>query len=229
MAEKHERLLGKGGEKKTESFSQAAGNVIIKHRMIFLAVIGALLVSAIAIGLVNWIGTRSRERGLSAVEDISWAVQKADSLDSAVQKALSDLDAWTGKKGIVGVRANMLKAELLFRDKKYDEARLSWNAAAEAEPKAYTAPLAWLNAGVASEELDDRDGAAGYYQKAAAYADFPLLTRTMFNLGRVLDEAEKYTEAAAQYQKLSDTYGDDPWASLAMSRILALRVEGKIP
>jgi tetratricopeptide (TPR) repeat protein len=122
----------------------------------------------------------------------------------------------------------MLKADLLYRDKKYLDASSAWVAAAEADLKAYTAPTCYLNAAVAAEEHDDRASAITYYEKAASYDDYPLLTRTLFNLGRVKDENSDFTGAAEAYRKLIDGHGDDSWANIAKSRLLQLQAEGKV-
>ncbi|MDR3284281.1 MAG: tetratricopeptide repeat protein [Treponema sp.] len=216
------------GEKK--SFSEAAGAFLGKYRIVILSAIGGLLVAALAIGIVNYVITQSHARGLEAVEEIAYTLEntEADKLDAAVTGALSSLEEYADGKSVVAVRANLLKADLFFRDKKYEEARVAWIAASEAQKKAYTAPTGWYNAAVCSEELGDIESAAAYYEKAAAFENFALKTHTLFSLGRIKDASGDYTGAAAQYQKLQDAYPDDSWTSLAISRLIALRAEGKI-
>jgi tetratricopeptide (TPR) repeat protein len=260
------------------SISETTERIIVKNRVVFFVVIGVLLVSAFVIGITNYVTTKSRSRGLGAVEDIAFRVEKvsedavkaaeaaidkvtpqeeADSesetsaeetpdspelaaakitaevekngkIDAAVTQALADLEAYTGGKGVIAVRANMLKAELLYRDKKYAEASSAWVAAAEADTKAYTAPTSYLNAGGAAEERDDRASAISYYEKVVSYGDYPLLTRALFNLGRVKDENSDFTGAAEAYRKLVDEHAEDSWANIAKSRLLQLQAEGKV-
>ena len=260
------------------SISETTERIIVKHRGIFFVIIGALLLAAFAIGITNYVTTRGRSRGLGAVEDIAFRVEKisadavkaaraaiakvsppkeADSetetssgeipdspelaaakeaaeaekkgkIDAAVTQALTDIEAYTGGKGVIAVRANMLKADLLNRDKKYAEASSAWEAAAEADPKAYTAPTCYLNAAVAAEARDDGAAAVLYYEKAASYDDYPLFTRTLFNLVRVKDENSDFAGAAEAYRKLVDGHADDPWANIAKSRLLQLQAEGKV-
>jgi tetratricopeptide (TPR) repeat protein len=163
-----------------------------------------------------------------AAAKITAEVEKNGKIDAAVAQALSDIEAYTSGKGVIAVRANMLKAELLYRDKKYAEASSAWEAAAVADPKAYTAPTCYLNAAVAAEDHDDGAAAALYYEKAASYEDYPLFTRTLFNLGRTRDENSDFTGAALAYRKLIDGHADDPWANIAKSRLLQLQAEGKV-
>jgi tetratricopeptide (TPR) repeat protein len=217
-------------EAEKKSFAEAAGAFLGKYRILFLSVIGGLIVAALAIGIVNYIITKSHAKGLAAVEEIAYTLENtdADGLGAAVAVALASLEDYADGTSVVAVRANLLKADLFFRDKKYEDARIAWIAAAEAQKKAYTAPIGWYNAAVCSEELGDIESAAAYYEKAVTFENFALKTHTLFSLGRIKDESGDYTGAAEQYQKLQDTYPDDAWASLAMSRLIALRAEGKI-
>jgi tetratricopeptide (TPR) repeat protein len=212
------------------SLPEEVGGFLSKYRLVFLMIIGALIVAALAIGLVNYFITQSNAKGIAAIEEISYKLGKTPSgeIGTAVEEALASLDEYTSAKGVVGTRANLLKAELFFRDKKYEDARSAWLVAAETQKKAYTAPIAWYNAAVCSEELGDTAAAISQYETAIAFEDFALVTHAIFSLARIKDEAGDYTGAAEQYQKLSDTYPDDSWTKPATSRLIALRTEGKI-
>jgi tetratricopeptide (TPR) repeat protein len=209
---------------------EAAGDFLSKYRLVFLLIIGGLIIAALAIGGANYFIGQSNAKGIAAIEEISYTLGKApaEDIETAVTDALAQLDNYTSGKGVVGTRANLLKAELFFRDKKYEDARAAWVNAAEAQKKAYTAPIAWYNAAVCSEELGDTASAISQYEKAIAFEDFALKTHAIFNLARIKDESADYEGAAGHYQTLSDTYPDDSWTKLAMSRLIMLRAEGKI-
>ena len=88
--------------------------------------------------------------------------------------------------------------------------------------------MCWYNAAVCYEELGDTASAITYFQKAADTVGFGLASRALFNIGRIKDTAGDYEGAVTVYQQLNDAYPSDSWASLAMSRIIALRAEGKV-
>jgi tetratricopeptide (TPR) repeat protein len=210
--------------------SETVGDFLSKYRLLFLLIIGALIVAALAIGAANYFITQSNAKGIAAIDEISYTLGKAsgEDVEAAVTAALVQLGDYTSGKGVVGTRANLLKADLLFRAKNYEEARSAWVRAAETQKKVYTAPISWYNAAVCSEELGDTASAISQYETAIAFDDFALKTHAIFNLARIKDESGDYTGASVQYQTLVDTYPDDSWANLAMSRLIALRAEGKI-
>ena len=121
----------------------------------------------------------------------------------------------------------MLEAELAFETKDYKRARAAWLAVVKAGKKSYTAPLAYYNAAVCSEELGDVDSAIQYYQKAGDFEDFLLVAHSLFSLGRVKETKQDFKGAAVVYQKIVDKYPSDKWSDLAKSRLIALKADGK--
>jgi TolA-binding protein len=217
-------------EEAKRSIPEVVGGFLSKYRVLLLLIIGGLIVAALAIGFVSYFVTQSHAKGLAAIEEISYRLEKTpkEELDAAVADAFTSLEKYTSGTSVVGTRANLLKAELYFRDKKYEDARSAWISAAEMQKKAYTAPIAWYNAAVCSEELGDTASAVSQYEAAIAFDDFALKTHAIFSLARIKDESGDYAGAAARYQELGDTYPDDSWTKLATSRLITLRAEGKI-
>ena len=153
----------------------------------------------------------------------------SDSDIAARQKdVLEKLSSLSGKSGIAGIRSNMLIADILFAQKKYDESRSAWLKAAAAGKKAYTAPLCYYNAAVCSDNLNDSDSALSYYTRAADFEDFLLADHALFNIGRVQEEKGDYSAAKAAYDKIYDLRPASNWAFLGKSRIIALKSEGKL-
>ncbi len=143
-------------------------------------------------------------------------------------KAVSSLSELVGKSGIVGVRANMLAADVYFAKKDYPSALESYLAAAKLGNKMYTAPLCNYNAAVCSEELGKKDEALKYYLEAAGTKDFYLASHALFNAGRIQESLGNDKDAAETYKKAVDGYSNDEWANLCQSRIIDLQVKGKI-
>ena len=214
----------------SESAARRIEAFLLAHRVVILLVTGIIVIGAIGTGVFFAVSENINKKGLEQLDEISFALTSSSGGDYAAREemALSRLDSFAAKKGVVGARANMLLAEIHFNGKRYAEARGAWLKAAACRPAAYIAPLSWYNAAVCSEELGEADEAFTYYEKAGAQKDFPLKTHALFNAGRIKDENADYEAAAVKYQELSDNHAGDSWANLAMSRLITLRAEGKI-
>ena len=129
---------------------------------------------------------------------------------------------------IVGIRSNMAAAEIYFSQEKWSEARECWLKAAAAKDAGYTAAISYYNAAVCSEELADVDAAIDYYRAAIATEDCGFEPHVLFSLGRLYEGKADYAAAAENYTSLRDNYPSDSWTSLAESRLIALRIEGKV-
>ncbi|GMO40083.1 MAG: hypothetical protein Pg6C_00770 [Treponemataceae bacterium] len=218
-----------GGKQEAATVSQHIEAFLLKYRKVILSFAAAIVIGAAAVGIAFAVTETVRKKGLERIDRIANALVKANEDDTAAsQTALTELESLTAAKNIVGARANMLKAEILFNDKKFDEARAAWLKAADAGKKSYIAPLSWFNAAVCSEEIGDFDAAFEWYQKAGNAKDWTQKTHALFNAGRVKDEAGGYEAAAKLYQELNEAYAGDSWANIAMTRVLTLRAEGKI-
>lgn len=227
-------------EKNTEekkSLSDKVGGFLTKYRVLFIGVIAALFVVVIVWGIVTSVSTSSHEKGLNQLDSIVYTLTKAAStasdeaaIDAAREVALPQLLDLAGKnKGnIVGLRANMAAAEVYFSQGKWSEARDRWLEAATTKNAGYTAPICYYNAAVCSEELNDADGAIDYYGKALSSGQCDFESHILFSLGRLQEGKGDYTAASENYLSLKDKYPTDSWTSLAESRLIALRAEGKI-
>lgn len=222
-------------EKKT--FADNVGGFLTKYRVFFLGVIVGLIVVAAAWGIISSVSTSSHEKGLDQLDTIIHTLSKAASaagdeagVATAREVALSQVLELAGKsKGnIVGLRANMAAAELYFSQGKWSEARDCWLEAATTKHAGYTAPICYYNAAVCSEELADVDAAIDYYNAALASQDCEFEPHILFSLGRLKEGKGDFAAASESYLSLKDKYPSDSWTSLAESRLIALRAEGKI-
>ena len=160
------------------------------------------------------------------VEDL--LLSNKESVTNLENLSLTALAAYSKKGGIVGVRANLLSAEIYFQQNEFEKARASWLAAAGAKKGAYTAPLAYFNAAVCSESLNDNASALSYYKLASEAKDFLLVDHALFSLGRVSEAQSDFASAKEAYEKLNDLHAGSSWANLAKSRLLALQAAGSI-
>lgn len=217
-------------EKKT--VSENVSGFLTKYRLVFLGLIICLIVVAVVWGIFSSVSSSSHQKGLNQLDSIIYNLSKADEESVAAVKETSlpqILELAEKNKGnIVGLRANMAAAEIYFSEKKWSEARDSWLIAAQANEAVYTAPLCYYNAAVCSEELADLDAAIEYYGKALANDNCEFKPHILFSLGRVYEGKEDFTTASENYMELQNTYPSDSWTSIAESRLIALRVEGKI-
>ncbi|MDY4674597.1 MAG: tetratricopeptide repeat protein [Treponema sp.] len=222
-------------EKNTEEKKPLADKVsgfLAKYRVLFIGVIVALIIVAIVWGVISSVTTSSHQKGLNQLDSIIYTLSKADeaSVDTARDVALPQVLelAEKNKGNIVGLRSSMAAAEIYFSQEKWGEARDCWLVAATTKNAGYTAAVCYYNAAVCSEELAEVDLAIDYYKKAISTPDCEFESHVLFSLGRLLEGKGDYTAAAENYSNLKDNYPSDSWTSLAESRLIALKAEGKI-
>lgn len=239
-----------------ESFADRLNASLAKSSKAIGAVFVAIMVVLVAVIVISNVKARATRNGIEQIEAITSSLTKeseipaeddnaelteeekvAKEAETEAKKAeekvarqttaLEQLSSLSSKSGIVGVRANMLIADIKFDQKKYDEARDAYVKAAEGK-KAYTAALNYFNAGVCSEELGDNDSALKYYKSASEDSDFVLVDHVLFSLGRVYEAKSDFENAKSTYKKLNDLHPTTSWGQLAKSRLIALKADGKI-
>ena len=211
-----------------------------KSKGVVFAVCGVVVAVIVIAAVFAAVTSKSVAAGIERIDSISHALTKdADKLpeddaeraaEIAVRqnKALEALSPLAEKSGVVGLRANMLVAEIKFAQKNYEDAKSAWLKAVAAKNKNYTTPLCYYNAAVASEELGDNEGALSCYKSACEDEDFLLIDHALFSLGRVSESARNYEDAKSAYEKLVDLHSTSSWGQLAKSRLIALKAAGDI-
>ena len=223
----------KNEEKK--SFDTKLSAFFVKTRFIFLGIIGMLFAVAIITGIIFAVKDKSTKAGLTEVDAITTelAAARTDLKDNALTTKEDELLERTkvlaekNTKNITGSRAYMLMAEIQFSRKNWNEAKTAWIAAAEANPKAYTAAYCYYNVGVCAEEMKDFDEAVKYLTLTTETEKFPLKPRALFSIGRIEEQRGNYEQAKKSYEELSASYPSDAWTTLAKTRLITLSVEGK--
>ena len=120
----------------------------------------------------------------------------------------------------------MLAAEIEFSNKDYVNAAAYWDKAANANLKAYTAPLCLYNAAICYEEQGNVDAAIANIKKAVESENFNLKAKAIFNLGRLEESRGNNAAAAEYYNDLVQNYSSDEKAKFAKSRLIYLKEQG---
>lgn len=206
---------------------------IEKNKKCIIAIFAVIVVALIAYIVIDTCSDKAAKKGLAAIDEISYALTNESSkLDEAEltareNEALENLAAYTKKGGIVGVRANMLAADITYKMENYEDSLNYWKATADKGKKAYTTPIAYFNMGACYEALNNNDSAAESYKKAADTSDYVLQAHAKFSYGRVLEAKGDFAGAVAAYTELNDLFPEDTWAKIAKTRIIKLQIEGK--
>lgn len=225
-------MVQKNVEKK--SLSENLGDFILRNLRVIFVFCGVLLLGAVCAVVVISVNEKTIEKGLGKIDLISYELTNKSydlsetEIAARQDKAVSSLSELVGNSGIVGVRANMLSAEIYYQKKDFENARSAWLAAAQKGKNTYIAPIAFFNAASCSEELGNLDDAAAGYKSASEVKDFYEAAHALFSLGRVQEAKEDFVAAAASYQALVDKSPEDSWAKLAKNRLVSLKISGKV-
>ena len=221
-------MVQKNVEKK--SLSENLGDFILRNLRVIFVFCGVLLLGAVCAVVVISVNEKTIEKGLGKIDLISYELTNKSydlsetEIAARQDKAVSSLSELVGNSGIVGVRANMLSAEIYYQKKDFENARSAWLAAAQKGKNTYIAPIAFFNAASCSEELGNLDDAAAGYKSASEVKDFYEAAHALFSLGRVQEAKEDFVAAAASYQALVDKSPEDSWAKLAKNRLVSLKI-----
>lgn len=219
-------------QKKTTATEKLNASLEKNKKVLIIVSVAIILAVAGYVCGVN-VGSSSRDKDLAEIETITYNLTldssslEDDEINSRIETALEELAPYTGKIGIVGVRANFVSGDLAFRQKDYEKAVSYWDAAVSKDKKAYTAPLSTYNKAVALEQLGKTQEASEAYKIAAENDNFVMASHAYFSYGRTLESLGKFTEALNAYQTLNDKYPDSTWADLGKTRIILLNTSGK--
>ncbi|MCR4743431.1 MAG: tetratricopeptide repeat protein [Treponema sp.] len=221
-------------EKKDEmTASKKLSGFLDKNKKVFWILLIVVVCAVIGFVCGQAFGSSAKVKDLGKIDLISYeltndsASLSSEELNTKRDATIESLNAFTSKVGVVGVRANLLTAELYFQKEDYESAVKYYEAAAKKGKTSYTSPIANYNLGVCYENLNNLEAAAEAYKKASDDENYILRTHAKFSYGRVLETLGKYKEAFAAYNEVNDISPDDDWAKLAKTRALKLQLEGK--
>lgn len=203
-------------------------NFVMAHRKIIITVFIALITALIVLVVVSVVTERRNTAALEKVEQAfaDWERSRMDGVaDSETEETVIQTLVTVAEKNsrsLAGARAWLTVAEIYFSRSDWKTAAGYYESAARAAPRAYTAPLAWFNAGVSADNAGDVDAAVIAFTQAASHASFAWNARAWFNLGRVQEQAGRTAEAVDAYQKLAALFPDNEYTKLAKSRLIVL-------
>ncbi len=221
-------------ESEVKTIEVSVNSTIERFRKVLVAalILAVLLVIGIVVGII--VSGKIVSSGIEQLDTIEFVLLKdaaslsGEELSTRLSLAETQLIPLSKKSGVVGSRASLLLADVYFKQEKFEEARSAWIRVAELKKKAYTASLAYFNAGVASEKLGDIEKATIYYETATNDDEFVLVDHALFSLGRVQEGRGDFSAAEKAYSRIEDIRPSSKWADLAKSRIIALKQTGKI-
>ena len=210
---------------------------LTRYRKPILISLGVVALATVALVIVLSVQTARTEAALIAVEDLQDQFEAWEALDEEAQGAQYDGLAESAAAVVseyprtyAAVRARVLDARALAALGRYDEASSRFVEAAEARPRTYLAPVAYMDAAVAAENAGNTDRALELYRRivdrySGESAEVP---RAVFSIGRVHEQRDEIAEAAEAYRQLIAAHPESGWTNLARNRIIALTVEGRI-
>jgi len=217
----------------TVKLSHKVSEILLKHRLWILTSLAACTILFAVIATVSVVIGKSNEKAfeiielrVSAWEEARISTDKA-AITAAEDALIAELTPIAEKqmKRFAGIRAAMSLGEVYFAKKDWATAQKWYVQAGQADVQAYTSGIAFFNAAVCADELNNADEAALYFKTASDTSSFSMKPRALFNLGRV-EEQRMNTEAAAEaYKKLAADYPEDQWTKLAKSRLVAMEVK----
>jgi len=216
-----------------QTSSSKLNSFLEKNRKALLCFLIALIVCLAAYIIISAVNNNTREKNLSEIEEISYTLThdsaslEEGELNARRIDAIDNLAAYVKKGGIVGARANYLCAELVYQQKKYEDAITYYEATAKKAAKTYLAPVAYYNLGTCYEQLNKLDEAAKNYKLAADSKSFALVPHAKYSYARVIEASGNKAEAVTAYTELYDTYPNDNWGKLAKTRLITLKAQGK--
>ena len=222
-------------EKKFEKATagERLSQFMLRHRMPIIVSLVVVIAAIVVYGISAAVVSSSRAKGISFVDTVEYDLTNASDplsdaeIETRRGEAMTKLTPYLSKGGIVGVRANMLAADITYARKDYAAAKSYWSAAASKGAKSYTAPLAYYNMAVCDENTGNLAEAAANYGKASDAKDFPLVSHARFSEARTYEALGDYKKASEAYTKLTANALGDAWTNLAETRLIALKAEGK--
>lgn len=210
------------------SVTDRLADFLDSKRNVLLVLLVLIIVGVGVFAAVTVIGGKSSSKALAVLDTISYNLTNesekcTDSeLSTRREVAFKALTPYLNKKGVAGVRANMLAAEIAYSNKDYESAANYWVTAASRDKKSYTNGLCLFNAGSAFEEIDKLDSALDCYTKASNNKDNLLASHAKFSAARVMESKGDTAGALEAYKDINDKSPDTQWGQLAKTRVIAL-------
>ncbi len=213
----------------TLSFSQKCVSFLTNSRKILLVLLVSFCVLIAGVVVFVSIHNSQAKKASEQTEQLisEWMelqTKKPENITDTEKTLIEQLEMQAKQNGqsYAGFRAYTVLAEIYNTKKEWEKAMLMYEKAALALPHAYTAGIAYFNAGSCADELQQYEKALEFYMLSAQIESFPLRPRALFNVGRLEEQLNHADKASEAYAKLIELYPDNNWALLGKSRSIAL-------
>ncbi|MGP1454660.1 MAG: tetratricopeptide repeat protein [Treponema sp.] len=210
-------------------FSEKCTLFLTRNQKVLVGILAILCVTIAGAFLYAFFGSHKTQNASEAIEAVitDWIELYAKKPeDLATQEdalaTLLETKAQEYAHTYAAFRAYSVLGEIFTLRKDWQKALDYYQKAAEVLPHAYTAGVAYFNAAVCADELQQFEKSLHFYTLAAQIEDFPLKPRALFNIGRTEEALAHNDKAIEAYTKLEAAYPDNSWALLGKSRIIAL-------
>ena len=198
-----------------------------------------VLVLFVIVQIFNYAQARKVEKATMAIEDIQNRYVEASDADKsenpsfdAYKSYITELDGVIAKypKEYAGRRALILKGDIYFRFKDYDNAAAAYKKFAADYPKSYDAPIAIYNTGVCYENTGKAKEAEAEYLKIYNNykGSYALMPKLIFSLGRLAEADKRYADAEKYYNQVSEEYSGSNYSQYAQDRIILMHARGEL-
>ena len=204
---------------------------ISRKAKILIAVLAVAIIGVTAFAIYTHVKNANKVAGLESVSiiqnDLYEGYSTLSKEDQAARReqAISQLGEYTSKSAVVGVRANMLAAEISLMGDDQAAAASYYAQACDKDSSSYTYGLCAFNAAVCYENAGESEKALEYYSKSANDSNSILKSHAKFSVGRLYESQNKIEDAVNAYSSLYNDMVEnvtDEWVLLAKSRLLAL-------
>ncbi len=221
-------------KKKDElSLSQKIEQLVIRYRKQLLISVSVIVAVLVIFGIVTQVQSRRLQEYTVRVEQAEQLFRDYLSSDDDARTALAE-ELETELDDIIssmsskypGLRALMIYGEYYYNLEDYGQSMDKFKQAADQFSSTYLAPVALMNAAVASERSGDSDQAISLYQRVVErYADsFHGVSRALLNIGRLYEGRNNIQAALEAYEQLTVDYSESEWAKLAQTRMIQIEV-----
>ena len=103
-----------------ETLAGSLNKTLEKSKGLIFAITAVIVVAIVAVAVFATLKSKSNEKGIEQIDSISYSLTNesadlsAEDVAARQNKALEELSALTSKGGVVGLRSNMLAAEIKF-------------------------------------------------------------------------------------------------------------------
>jgi len=215
MANKKETLETTTEEKLLSKISTFS---TINKKWITIA-LAAIVVLLIAVVIITSSVKKSSESAFIRVSKYQDSLNDmvASEESAAVAEYLASVEKEIKGSKYPSVKAAYILGEYYAQKEDWAKSYDYFNQAYNLNSEIYLGSLAAFNAAVAAEEKGDAEVALALYSEVSQDSSNPLVTKALFNVGRINYQKGNKDLAKVTFQQLVDTYPNSEYAKIAAS------------